>query len=66
MEWPRLEGTSKIILFQPFCCGWGQIPLAAQSPIQPHVEHFLEWDINNFSRQPVAVPHHSHRNYFFN
>jgi len=41
-EWFGLEGTLKIIYFQPPCHGQGHLPLdqVAQSPIQPGLEGF--------------------------
>jgi len=42
IEWFGLEGTLKIIWFQPSCHGQGHLPPAqgAQSSIQPGLEHF--------------------------
>jgi len=42
IEWFGLEGTLKIIWFQPSCHEQGHLPLAqvAQSSIQPGLEHF--------------------------
>jgi len=41
IEWFGLEGTFKIVLFQPPCYRQGHLPLdqVAQSPIQPGLEH---------------------------
>jgi len=60
IEWFGLEGTLKIIEFQPPCCGQGHLPLdrVAQIPIQPDLEHFQGGGIHSFSGQPVTVPHH--------
>jgi len=42
IEWFGLEGTLKIIWFQPPCHKQGHLPLdqVAQSSIQPGLEHF--------------------------
>ncbi|KAK4827689.1 hypothetical protein QYF61_020823 [Mycteria americana] len=55
IEWFGLEGTLKIIFFQPTCHGPGHLPLdqVAQSPIQPGLECFQRWGIHSFSGQPV-------------
>jgi len=60
MEWLGLEGTLKIIWFQPPCHGQGHLPpdQVAQSPIQPGLEHCQGGDSHSFSGQPVPVPHH--------
>ena len=61
-EWPRLEGTSRIMKLQPLCHSQGhQIPYlildqAAYSPIQPGLEQLQEWGIHNLSGQPVPAP----------
>jgi len=54
-----LEGTPKIIWFQPPCHGQGHLPLAQaiQSPIQPGLEHCQGGGSHSFSGQPVPVPH---------
>jgi len=41
IEWFGLEGTLKIISFQPPCHGQGHLPVdqVAQSPVQPGLEH---------------------------
>ena len=45
----------------PFRSSSFQPPLdhAAQSPIQPGLEHFQGWGIHNLTGQPVPVPHHT-------
>ena len=64
-EWPGLEGSSRIMKLHPLRHRQGhQLPnsvpdQAAQSPIQPGLEHLQGWGIQNHSGQPVAVPHHS-------
>jgi len=64
-EWPRLEGTSRVIkLQQPHHRQSHQPPhlildQAAQGPIQPGLEHFQGWGIHNLSGQPVPAPHRS-------
>jgi len=69
IEWLGLEGTSKIIKFQPPCCRMSyqvldQAPAqAAHSPIQPGLEHLQGWGIHNLSGQPVPVLHHSLKNF---
>ncbi|KAJ7421664.1 hypothetical protein BTVI_17271 [Pitangus sulphuratus] len=57
MEWCGLEGTLKIISFQPQRRGQGHLPLdqVAQSPIQPGFEHCQGWGIHSFSGQTVNV-----------
>ena len=62
IEWFGLEGTLKIIWFQPPCHGQGHLPLdqVAQSPIQPGLEHCQGWGSHNFPGQPVPMPHHPH------
>jgi len=57
-----LEGTLKIIWFQPPCHEQGRLPLdqVAQSSIQPGLEHCQGGDIHNFSGQPILVFHHPH------
>jgi len=47
--------------------GQGHLPLdqAAQSPIQPGLEHFQGGGIHSFSGQPVPVPQNPHRKNFF-
>jgi len=44
IEWFGLEGTLKIILFQPPCHGQGPLPpdQGAQSPVQTGLETSLE------------------------
>lgn len=48
-------------LVPPPCHRQGHIPLgqAAQSPIQPGLEHLQGWGNHSFSRQSVPVPHHA-------
>ena len=60
--WLGLEGTLKLIQFQPPCHGQGHLPLdqVAQSPVQPGVEHCQGGCSHSFSGQPVPVPHHPH------
>jgi len=57
-----LEGTLKIIWFQPLCHEQGHLPLdqVAQSSIQPGLEHLQGGGSHNFSGQPVPGPHHPH------
>ena len=61
-EWFGLEGTLKILQFQPPCRGQGHLPLdqVAQSPMQHDLEHFQGGGIHSFSGQPVPVSHHPH------
>ena len=61
-EWFGLEGTLKIIRFQPPCHEQGHLPpdQAAQSSIQPGLEHCQGGGSHSFSEQPVPVPHHPH------
>jgi len=49
-----LEGTLKIIWFQPLCHEQGHLPLdqVAQSSIQPGLEHCQGGGIHSFSGQP--------------
>jgi len=51
--WLGLEGTSKIILFQPPCLGQGCHPpdQVAQGPFQPGLEHLQGWDTHGHSGQ---------------
>jgi len=46
--------------------GQGHLPLeqAAQSPIQPGLEHCQEGGSHSFSGQPMPVPHHPHSEEF--
>ena len=62
MEWFGLEGTLKIIWFQPPCHEQGHLPLdqVAQSSIQPGLERCQGGGIHSFSGQPVPVFHHPH------
>jgi len=57
-----LEGTLKIIWFQPPCHEQGHLPLdqVAQSSIQPGLEHYQRRGIHSFSGQPISVLHHPH------
>jgi len=66
IEWFGLEGTLKIIWFQPPCHGHRHLPLdqVAQSPIQPGLEHSQGGSSHRFSGQPVTVPHHPHSKEF--
>jgi len=52
VEWSGLEGTFKIIWFQPPCHEQGCLPLSqvAQSSIQPGLEHFQGWGSHNKAR----------------
>ena len=62
-----MEGTLKIIAFQPSCHGQGHLPLdqVAQSPIQPGLETPPQGGgIHSFSGQPLPVPHHPYRKEF--
>jgi len=62
VEWFGLEGTLKIIWFQPPCHEQGHLPLdrAAQSSIQPGLGHCQGGGSHSFSGQPVPVFHHPH------
>jgi len=51
----RLEGTLKIISFQPPCHGPDHV---AQTPVQPGLEHCQGGGSRNFSEQPMPGPHH--------
>jgi len=55
-----LEGTLKIIWFQPPCHEQGHLPpdQVAQSSIQPGLEHCQAGGSHSFSGQPVPVFHH--------
>jgi len=57
-----LEGTLKIIWFQPPCHEQGHLPLeqVTQSSIQPGLEHCQGGGSHSFSGQPVSVPHYLH------
>jgi len=57
-----LEGTLKIIWFQPPCHEQGHLPLdqVAWSSIQPGLEYFQGGSSHSFSGQPVPVFHHPH------
>jgi len=61
-EWFGLEGTLKIIWFQPPCHEQGHLPpdQVAQSSIQPGLEPCQGGGSHSFSGQPVPVPHHPH------
>ena len=65
-EWPRLEGTSRIMNHQPPLHRQSHQPphlildQAAQGPIQPGLEHLQGWGIHSLSGQPVPAPHYSH------
>jgi len=56
-----LEGTLKIIWFQPPCHEQGYLPLdhVSQSSIRPDLKHFQGGGIHSFSGQPVPVSAHS-------
>ena len=64
IEWLGLEGTSRIIRFQPPCHRQGWQPLdqvldqAAQGPSNLALS-LQRWGIHSFPGQPVAVPHYS-------
>jgi len=65
IEWPGLEGTSKINKPQLPCHRQGHQPphlildQAAQDLIQSGPEHLQGQSIRNLSGQPVPAPHHS-------
>lgn len=59
-EWFVLEGTLKIILFQPPCHGQGHLDQVTQSPNQSGLEHFQREGIHSFPVQPVPVSEHPH------
>jgi len=67
IEWFGLEGTLKIIQFQPPCHGQGHLPLdqVAQSLSQPGPEHFQGGGICQVSVQPVPVPHNPQSKEYF-
>lgn len=49
LEGLGLEGTFRIILFQPHCHGQGQFPLdQIPNPVQPGPEHSQGWGIHLF------------------
>ena len=54
-----LEGTLKIIWFQPPCHGQGHLPphQVAQSPIQPSLEHCQGGGSHSFSGPGLHHPH---------
>lgn len=60
--WFGLQGTLKISLFQPFCCGHRHLPLGqvAQSHILHCLECFQGLRIHSFSGKSVLVPFHPH------
>ena len=62
VEWFGLEGTLKIIWFQPPCHEQGHLPpdQVAQSSIQPGLEHCQGGGSHSFSGQPGPGPHHPH------
>ena len=62
MEWFGLEGTFKIIWFQPPCHEQGHLPPAqrAQSSIQPGLEPCQGGGSHSFSGQLGSVFHHPH------
>ena len=66
LAWFGLEGTLKIIWFQPPCHEQGNLPpdQVAQSSIQPGLEHCQGGGSHSFSGQPVPVPHHPHSKEF--
>jgi len=66
IEWFALEGTSKGHLVQPPCSEQGHLQpdQAAQSPIQPGLECFQGWGMDQLSGQPVAVFYHHNCKYF--
>ena len=61
-----LEGTLKIVSFQPPCHEQGHLPPAqgAQSPVQPGLEHCQGGGSHSFSGQPGPGPHHPHSEEF--
>jgi len=62
IEWFGLEGTLKIIWFQPPCYEQGHLPPAqvAQSSIQPGLEPCQGGGSHSFSGQTGPVFHHPH------
>ena len=60
IEWFGLQGTLKIIWFQPPWHGQGHLPLdqVAQSPNQLGLECFQGGGSHSFSGQPGPGPHH--------
>ena len=64
-EWLGLEGTSRIIKFQPLCHRQGcqlldqVLDQIVQGPIQPGLKHLQGQNIHSLSGQPVTAPHHS-------
>ena len=65
MEWLGLEGTLRIITFQPPCHRQScqlldqVLDQIAQGPIEPCLKHLWGWDIHNPSGQPIPEPHYS-------
>ena len=61
-EWFGLEGTLKIVWFQPPCHEQGHLPPAqgAQSSIQPGLERCQGGGSHSFSGQPGPGFHHPH------
>lgn len=61
-EWFELEGTLKIIMFQPSYQGQRHLPLdqVARRLTQPGLEHSQEGGRCNFSGQPIPVFYHPH------
>ena len=65
IEWRGLEGTPRIIKFQPLCHRQGHQPpdlildQVAQDSIQSGLEHLQGWSTHNLSGQPFPPPHHS-------
>jgi len=62
IEWFGLEGTLKLIWFQPPCREQGHLPLdqVAQSSIQPGPEHCQGGGSHSFSGQSGPGPHRPH------
>ena len=62
IEWFVLEGTLKIIWFQPPCHEQAHLPpdQVAQSSIQAGLEHCQGGGSHRFSGQPVPLPHCPH------
>jgi len=57
IDWFELEGTFKIIWFQPPCHEQGHLPLdeVAQSSIQPGLEHCQGGGSHNFSQDTNSL-----------
>ena len=65
IEWLELEGTLRIIKFQPTCPKQDHqspdlvLDQVTQRPFQPVLEHFQGQSIHSFYGQPIPAPHYS-------